>query len=184
MAMKTIRKIAACALLISATGILNVANAHITLEYQVASAGSGYKATFRVGHGCGESPTREIVVTLPPGVEGAKPMPKAGWNIAIEREKLAQPRTDHGKTIAEEVRRIRWTANTPADALPNAYYDEFVLQARMPAQAGTLYWPVAQVCAQGKADWAEVPGPGQKPGKLKFPAPVLELMPAAGGHAH
>lgn len=182
--MKTIKTIAACALLVSGTGFFHAANAHISLEYQVASAGSGYKATFRVGHGCGESPTREIVVTLPPGVEGAKPMPKAGWTIAIERERLAQPRTDHGKTIAEEVRRIRWTANTPADALPNAFYDEFVLQARMPARAGTLYWPVAQVCEQGRTDWAEVPSAGRKPGDLKFPAPVLELMPAAGGHAH
>ncbi|ART53077.1 nuclear export factor GLE1 [Acidovorax carolinensis] len=182
--MKTIKTIAVCALLTSATGLFNTANAHVTLEYQVANAGSGYKATFRVGHGCGESPTREIAVTLPSGVQGAKPMPKAGWTIAIEREALAAPRTDHGKRITDEVRRIRWTANTPADALPNAPYDEFVLQARLPAQAGVLYWPVAQVCEQGRVDWAELPGASRKPDDLKFPAPVLELMPAAGGHAH
>ena len=182
--MKTIKTIAVCALLIGATGLFNAANAHVTLEYQVANAGSGYKATFRVGHGCGESPTREIAVTLPSGVKSAKPMPKAGWTIAIEREALAAPRTDHGKRVTDEVRRIRWTANTPADALPNAHYDEFVLQARLPAQAGVLYWPVAQVCEQGRVDWAELPGADRKPGDLKFPAPVLELMPAAGGHAH
>jgi uncharacterized protein YcnI len=182
--MKTIKKIAAYALLISATGLFNAANAHITLEYQVANAGSGYKATFRVGHGCGESPTREIAVTLPSGVQGAKPMPKAGWTIAIERETPAEPRTDHSKRTTEEVRRIRWTANTSADALPNAHYDEFVLQARLPAQAGALYWPVAQVCEQGRVDWAELPGAGRKPDELKYPAPMLELMPAAGGHAH
>jgi uncharacterized protein YcnI len=81
--MKTIKTIALCTLLTSATGSFNAANAHVTLEYQVANAGSGYKATFRVGHGCGESPTREIAVTLPSGVEGAKPMPKAGCTIAI-----------------------------------------------------------------------------------------------------
>ena len=74
--MKTIKTIAAGALLLSVTGLFNAAKAHITLEYGVANAGSSYKATLRVGHGCGESPTHEIAVTIPPGVEDAKPMPK------------------------------------------------------------------------------------------------------------
>ena len=34
------------------------ASAHTVLEYQVATAGQSYKATFKVGHGCGNSPTR------------------------------------------------------------------------------------------------------------------------------
>ncbi len=182
--MKTIKTIAASALLVSATGLFHAANAHVTLEYQVANAGSTYKATFRVGHGCGESPTREITVTVPPGVQDAKPMPKPGWTIAIEREKLAQPRSDHGKSVADEVRRIRWSANTAADALPGHFYDEFALQARLPGQAGMLYWPVAQVCEKGRMDWTEVPAAGQNPHDLKSPAAALELLPASGGHAH
>lgn len=183
--MKNIKTIAISALLISVTGLFHAANAHVTLEYGVAHAGSHYKATFRVGHGCGESPTREIAVTLPAGVQGAKPMPKAGWTVAIEREMLAQPRDDHGKPVTDEVRRIRWTANTPQDALPGHFYDEFVLQARLPAQAGTLYWPVAQVCEKGRMDWTEVPAAGQPLHDLKSPAAALELMPASGGaHQH
>ncbi|MBU6465495.1 MAG: YcnI family protein [Burkholderiales bacterium] len=181
---KTLKFIAVSALLVSASGVFNLANAHVTLEYQVANAGSSYKATFRVGHGCGASPTREIAVTIPAGVEGAKPMPKPGWTIAIEREKLAQPRSDHGKTITEEVRRIRWSAKTPADALPGDFYDEFVLQAHLPSQAGTIYWPVEQICEQGRMDWTEVPMAGQKLHDLKSPAAALELLPAAGGHSH
>ena len=183
--MNTIKTIAFGALLASAAGLFHAANAHVTLEYGVAQAGSTYKATFRVGHGCGTSPTREIAVHLPPGVEGAKPMPKPGWTVAIEREKLAQPRTDHGKTVTDEVRRIRGTANTPQDALPGHFYDEFVLQARLPEQAGMLYWPVEQVCTEGRVDWAEVPAPGQSLHDLKTPAAALELMPASGGaHQH
>ncbi len=150
----------------------------------MANAASSYKATFRVGHGCGASPTREIAVTIPAGVEGAKPMPKAGWTVAIEREKLAQPRTDHGKAITDEVRRIRWTASTPADALPGDFYDEFVLQARMPAQAGTIYWPVEQICEKGSMNWNQIPAAGQKPHDLKSPAAALEVLPATGGHSH
>lgn len=182
--MKTIKTIANIALIASAGGLFSVANAHITLEYQVANAGSNYKATFRVGHGCGDSPTREIAVTLPPGVQGAKPMPKPGWTLAIERGTLAQPQGDQGQAATGPVRRIRWSANTPADALPGDFYDEFVLQARLPAQAGTLYWPVEQVCAQGRTDWSELPSAGKPLHGLTSPAAALELMPAAGGHSH
>lgn len=162
------------------------AAAHVTLEYQVANAGSYYKGTFKVGHGCGTSPVKQIVVTIPAGVQGAKPMPKAGWTIEVTRSKLAEARQDHGKTITEEVSRISWTAKTPADYLQNDWYDEFVLQAKLPAKAGTIYWPVSQICEEGRVDWAEVPKAGQKLHDLKSPAAVLELMPVdgSGGHNH
>lgn len=162
------------------------AAAHVTLEYQVANAGSYYKGTFKVGHGCGTSPIRQIVVTIPAGVQGAKPMPKAGWSLEVIRTKLAQPVLDHGKTVTEDVSRISWTAKTPADYLQNDWYDEFVLRAKLPDKAGTLYWPVSQVCEEGRVDWADVPKAGQKLSDLKSPAAALELMPAgaAGEHKH
>ena len=161
------------------------AAAHITLEYQVANAGSYYKANFKVGHGCGASPIRQIIVNIPAGVQGAKPMPKAGWTIEIQREKLAKPYDDHGRTVTEDVSRISWTAKTPADYLPNGHYDEFALQAKLPAQAGLMYWPVSQICPDARLDWNEVPKPGQKLSNLKTPAAQLELMPTGGGaHAH
>jgi uncharacterized protein YcnI len=183
------KNIADCARITCATAIICLislpAAAHVTLEYQVANAGSYYKASFKVGHGCGASPVKQIVVNIPAGVQGAKPMPKAGWTIEITREKLAQPRDDHGKTVTEDVSRISWTAKTPADYLQNSWYDEFVLQAKLPAKEGMLYWAVSQVCEEGRVDWAETPKPGQKLSDLKNPTPVLELMPSlGGGHKH
>ena len=160
------------------------ASAHTVLEYPVASAGQSYKATFKVGHGCGASPTRQIVVDIPAGVQGAKPMPKAGWLLEVTREKLAQPYTSHGRTITEDVRRIRWTAKTPDDMLPNGHYDEFVLVGTLPSQAGMVYWPVQQICEQGRHDWTELPKPGQQLSDLKSPAAALEVMPRAGAAAH
>ncbi len=160
------------------------AAAHVTLEYQVANAGSYYKGTFKVGHGCGGSPIKQIVVTIPAGVQGAKPMPKAGWTLEVTRARLAQPRDDHGKTITEDVARISWTAKTPADYLQNDWYDEFVLQAKLPAKAGTIYWPVSQICEEGKVDWTEVPKAGQKLHDLKNPAAALELMLVGGSAEH
>ena len=158
--------------------------AHVVLEYQVASAGSYYKASFKVGHGCGTSPVKQIVVTVPPGVQGAKPMPKAGWVLDITREKLAQPITDHGRVVTEDVSRITWTAKTPADYLQNAWFDEFVLQAKLPAKEGTIYWPVSQVCEEGRVDWTQIPQAGQKMSDLKSPAAVLELLPVGGSDEH
>ncbi len=147
---------------------LPAAQAHVVLEYQVAPAGSSYKATFKVGHGCDRSPTRQVSVDLPVGVKNAKPMPKPGWSVEV------QPT------------RITWTARTAADMLPHDHYDEFVLVARMPEQPGTLWWPVRQVCESGRHDWVEVPRPGQNPHDLKSPAALLEILPggSAGGHKH
>ena len=162
----------------------SLSQAHTVLEYQVATAGQSYKATFKVGHGCGASPTRQIVVDIPAGVQGAKPMPKAGWRLEVTREKLVKPYTSHGRTITEDVTRISWTAKTPEDFLPNGFYDEFVLVGGLPEQAGMMYWPVQQMCEQGRMDWVEIPKPGQKLPDLKSPAAALELMPSAGTAEH
>ncbi|CAN7660716.1 YcnI family copper-binding membrane protein [Acidovorax sp. LjRoot117] len=186
MNVNTMKKIAASALWISGSALLVPASAHVVLEYQVAPAASSYKATFKVGHGCGAAPTRQIVVDIPAGMRSARPMPKPGWALDVQRDKLAQPYTSHGRSVTEDVVRITWTAMTPDDVLPSAHYDEFVLVATTPEQAGTVYWPVRQVCTEGRSDWTEVPKPGQKLSDLKSPAAALEILPggSAGGHNH
>lgn len=160
------------------------AQAHVTLEYPVATAGQSYKATFRIGHGCGASPTQVVEVDIPAGVRGAKPMPKPGWTLEVAREKLAQPYTSYGRGVTEDTTRIRWIAKTDTDMLPTSHYDEFVLVGTLPRQQGKLYWPVRQLCPQGQLDWTEVPALGQKWSDLKSPAAELELMPAAGASTH
>lgn len=180
----TMKKIAAGAFFSLAAACFVPATAHVVLEYQVAPAGSSYKATFKVGHGCGASPTRQIVVEVPAGMRGARPMPKPGWALDVQRDKLAQPYTSHGRSVTEDVVRVTWTARTPQDMLQSAHYDEFVLVAQAPEQAGTVYWPVRQICAEGANDWTEVPAPGQKLSDLKSPAAALEILPASGGAGH
>jgi uncharacterized protein YcnI len=158
--------------------------AHVTLEYPVATAGQSYKASFKIGHGCGASATRVVEVDIPAGVRGARPMPKPGWTLEVQRAPLAQPYSSHGRTVTEDTVRIRWSAKTDADMLASGHYDEFVVVGTLPTQAGMLYWPVRQICPQGRLDWVEVPGTGQRWGDLKSPAAELELMPAAGAHTH
>jgi uncharacterized protein YcnI len=169
-----------------ACGAAPVAHAHVTLEYQVAPAASSYKATFRVGHGCGTSPTRQLIVQIPAGVRAAKPMVKPGWTAEVVRARLPQPETRHGRPVSEDVVRITWTARSAAEALAADQYDEFSLVSNLPAQPGPLYWPVSQVCAEGRLDWTEVPPPGRPLGELRYPAAALEIIPAgpSAGHSH
>lgn len=75
---------AACAYTIAALGFSNPALAHVTLEQPNAEAGTYYKATLRVGHGCEGLPT------------------------AILRTKLAKPYDNHGKPVTEDVSDITW----------------------------------------------------------------------------
>jgi uncharacterized protein YcnI len=159
-------------ILLAASG---AARAHIVLDQQEAEAGTAYKAVFKVGHGCAGSAVRQITVTLPPGLRGAKPMPKPGWTLAL--------RSANG-AVAE----ISWTANSEADQLQDAWYDEFVLRATLPEQPGELWFKIKQSCVVGAIDWAELPGDGVAVEALKTPAARLMVKskaPAsAAAHAH
>ena len=163
------------------------AQAHVTLDQPEATAGSSYRATFKIGHGCDGAATREITVTLPEGLRGAKPSPKPGWTLTTTRRALKTPYDSHGKAVTDEMAEVRWTANSPADFLQDAWYDEFVVRASLPAEPGTLWFPVRQRCTQGEWNWAELPST-ENP-KPRAPAVKLKVTPPkpapdAAPHAH
>jgi len=155
--------------------------AHVTLDQANASAGSYHKLTFKVGHGCDGSSTKTLIVSLPEGVEGAKPMPKPGWKLYTASVPLAVPYISHGKTVSQEVRVITWSGGL----LPDAYYDEFSIQVKLPETEGKLYFNVNQLCENGRHDWVQIPGAGQSAHDLKEPAPVLNIQKnMSGEHQH
>jgi uncharacterized protein YcnI len=166
--------------------LTQAASAHVVLAEPVALAGSSYRATFQVGHGCAGQPTTGLQVFLPASVRSTKPMPKAGWKLSTARAPLAQPETRHGQTIRDEVAAVSWVVSDPQQALPDDAYDEFVLRLSLPAQDGPLWFRVRQSCGDRHIDWAEVPAQGRSTQGLKSPAALLELLPAgdAAGHAH
>ena len=129
--------------------------AHVTLEQREATLGAPTKLTFRVGHGCGESPTIKVRVRIPEGVIAAKPMPKPGWSIDTVKGKYAKTyEFFHGAKLSEGVTEIAWSGK-----LPDAHYDEFVVSAFVAAdlKPGRLYFPVVQECEQGVHRWIEIP---------------------------
>ncbi|MBK6998453.1 MAG: YcnI family protein [Rhodoferax sp.] len=168
----TTKFIATCALLTCGTATFS----HVVLGEPAALAGTSYRATLRVGHGCDGSPVTALHVTIPAGFMGAKPMPKPGWVLSLKFEKLAKPYQSHGKTISEDVSEITWTAASKEYWLPDAYYDEFVLRGGLPASAGPMWFKVLQTCEKGSIDWAEVPASGTSTKGLKAPAALLEII--------
>ncbi len=158
---------------------------HVVLSEPAALANTSYRATFRIGHGCNGSPTTAIRVRIPTGFQGTKPMPHAGWVLAVKQEDLAVPYPSHGKTISRDVTEISWTAASKDHALPDAHYDEFVLHGGVPAQGGALWFKVLQSCESGSNDWSDVPASGTSTQGLKSPAALLEIIPSdQEGHRH
>lgn len=159
------------------------ASAHVTLEQPAAPAASSYRATFKIGHGCDGAATRVLVVTLPEGLRGAKPMPKAGWTLTTTRRPLKTPYDSHGKPVTDELAEARWTANSEGDYLQDAWYDEFVVRASLPAEPGTLWFAVRQLCTEGEWNWAELPSAATP--RPRAPAVKLTVTPTQPAeHAH
>ena len=151
------------------------AQAHVVLSEPQAPAGAYFKASLRVGHGCSGSATTGITVTVPAGFQGAKPQPKAGWEVVTRKAKLAQPYTSHGKLITEDVVELRWTASSKESALLDEHFDEFSFMSRLPDQAGPVWLKVLQTCEVGQTDWSEVPSSGTSTKGLKSPAALLMI---------
>lgn len=136
-----------------------IAGAHITLPPGAIPAGAVHTATFRVGHACaGASSTTGITLRAPEGFEILEVAPRPGWGIQRQGQE------------------VRWTADGPQNALPAHERTTFDVTARLPAQAGTLWFKVLQVCDSGQVDWAEVPGVDGASEKPARPAARLEVQ--------
>lgn len=160
--------------------IASVAQAHVVFAEPEARPNSYYAGFLRVSHGCGASPTRAVRVEIPEGVNIARPQPKPGWTLEIERAPLAAPIPSEGGAIMERVTAITWRGDLPADQ-----FEQFGIMMRLPDRAGPLYFPVIQTCAEGEERWTQIPAVGAAWHSVSRPAPVLTLSaPAPDPHAH
>jgi copper(I)-binding protein/uncharacterized protein YcnI len=151
------------------------AAAHVTLADGRAAPGAYFTSFFRVGHGCHGSATVALRVEIPEGIVTARPQPKPGWTLAIERVPLSPPaKGEGGKPVTERVAAITWRGGP----LPDEDWDQFGVTAKLPDHAGKLYFPAIQTCEQGEERWVET---AAEPGAhLSHPAPALELAEGAG----
>lgn len=170
------RKLIAAGALGLGLATARVAAAHIVLTTPEAPAGSYYKAVFQVPHGCDGAATTALAVELPEGVVIAKPAPKPGWRLAIDREPLAQPVTNEGHRLTERPKLIRWEGGR----LPDEEFDEFTMVVRLPSEPGRLYFPVIQHCGAAEVGWVQRPDPGSA-ARPPHPAPSVLLTRPGGG---
>ena len=168
----------AAALALTAASVVT-ALAHAGLEKSEAPAGS-YKAVVSVPHGCDGQATHTVRIDLPEGFIGAKPMPKAGWQLAIEKGDYAKAYKLHGRDVSSGAKAVTWSGGDLADD----QYDEFVVNGTLAGEPGTtLPFIVTQLCADGQVVWNQIAAAGQDPHSLERPAPVVTIGASTeGGH--
>ena len=163
-----------CGLLACLGLVATSASAHVGFIQTEATQDSYVRFALKIPHGCSGKPTDTVRIQLPDGIQAAKPMPKAGWELNTIRAPLAKPYDMHGKRITEDVSEIVWSKGS----LPDAFYDEFVFQAKVAAQSSTLYFTVTQQCGADRLVWNE------HSHDADHPAATLKVLPAAPASEH
>ncbi|CAM3230740.1 hypothetical protein PSET11_00874 [Arthrobacter ulcerisalmonis] len=171
---------ATAALLLAAAG---GASAHVGVTPDKTSANSYALLTFGVPHGCEESPTTKVAITLPQELNDAQPTVNPNWTVEKVTEQLAEPKKlADGSSITKRTSQIVYTAKTPLD---HELRDALVLSLKLPDLVGTtLNFPTLQTCETGQTDWSEIPAAGQDPHSLKAPAPSITITAAASEDGH
>jgi uncharacterized protein YcnI/copper(I)-binding protein len=158
------------------------AYAHASLETANAAPGS-YKAVVRIPHGCEGQATHTVRVEVPEGYVGVKPMPKAGWTLAVDSGDYQKSYNLHGREVSSGTKAVTWSGGS----LEDGHYDEFVLSGSLAGveEGQKLFFVTTQTCADGEVKWDEIPAEGQDPHSLAHPAPGLTILAAeGGGHGH
>lgn len=166
-----------------ALGLAAPASAHVTITPSETAAGSYTVLTVSVAHGCEGSPTTEITIQMPDGINAVTPTRNPLWAVEKTIVPLDEPVTDaHGNELTERVGEVVYRADMP---LPDGYRDSFELSLQLPQTPGeTLVFPVVQTCEEGENPWVEVPAEGQDAEELERPAPTVTVTEATGDGHH
>jgi uncharacterized protein YcnI len=151
--MVVLRAVAAVAALAAA----GAAEAHVSVSPDTGVGGAYTPLRFQVGHGCDGKATTALRLEMPPGLTVARPQPKPGWRLQIER-------------AGDAVTAITWRGRLPADQ-----FDEFLVLVRLPDRPGLVHFPAAQSCGGDTVRWDQPASPDAPPSKR--PAPRIYITP-------
>lgn len=149
-----------------------IASAHVGVSPDAIPRDSSSLLTFSFSHGCAESPTTALRITIPEESPVAAPTFDAAWDTEIEKGADRYAST------------ITFTAIRP---VPNGVRGAVSLSFRAAENAPEqLVFPVEQICENGSSEWTEVAEAGQDPHDLESPAPTITLTSAdvSTGHEH
>lgn len=149
------------------------ASAHVHVTPDESAAGTTTRLDFSFSHGCEDSPTTSIAISIPDGVDGVTPVLDGAWTIDREVG------TDGIPT------KVTYTAVTPVESGVAASVALDVIFASS-ASGTQVAFPVLQTCEVGQTDWAEVAEEGQSEDDLDSPAPVVRVGEVSEdtGHGH
>jgi uncharacterized protein len=126
-----------------------VADAHVTLQPNTATAGAYTRLDVRVPNEKDDQSTNKIEVQFPDGFASASYEPTPGWDVKVTKRKLATPvKTDDGE-ITEGVDTITWTAKSKADAIPPGAFQDFGLSVKLPDDPAALTFKALQTYSGG-----------------------------------
>jgi len=151
------------------------ASAHVHVDPGTVSAGATETLTFAFSHGCDDSPTTALTVSIPEGVGNVTPIVQGGWTITRDLGANGVPTS------------VTYTADGPVESGLKATVSMDVLIDTSAANS-TLAFPVVQECVTGATEWTETAAEGVDPETLDAPAPLVEVGDAVedgdehGGH--
>jgi uncharacterized protein len=153
------------------------AQAHVTLQPEEAPAGGFTRLDVRVPNERDNASTVKVEVQFPPGFHFVSTEPVPGWTAAVKMRKLAEPVSEHGEEITEEVDTITWTGSGSAGRIDPGQFRDFGLSLGVPDKPGTsLTFKSLQTYRNGEVvRWIGPPDADE-------PAPQVMLTAAEGGH--
>ena len=158
------------------------AAAHVTPDKTEVPARAFTAVTLTVPHGCEASPTRQLIVQVPEGINDVTPAVLPGWDVTVTTEPLPEPIEDaHGNQLTERESEVTFTAQA-GNELPDGFRQGYTLGFQAPETPGEyLFFKTIQVCNEGQTEWIEeYTGEGEEP---EHPSPVIEVTAAEeGGH--
>lgn len=141
------------------------AQAHVGVSPDAVSPEGSAVLTFSFTHGCEDSPTTALRITMPDGLASVSPTFDALWDVAVER-------AENGLVSA-----VTYTAQAP---VPHDLRGAVTMAVRLGEDAADdLAFPVEQQCETGVNEWVEIAEDGQDPHDLDSPAPVVTVVDAA-----
>lgn len=140
------------------------AQAHVGVSPDAVSPEGSTVLTFSFTHGCENSPTTALRITMPEGLASVSPTADAMWDVDVER-------ADNGL-----VSEVTYTATTP---VPHDLRGAATMAVSLVEDAPEeLVFPVEQQCETGTNEWVQVAEDGEDPHDLDSPAPVVTVSPA------
>lgn len=157
-----------------AVGAPLAASAHVHVTPEESAAGATTRLSFSFSHGCEDSPTTAVTITIPEGIDGVTPVLDGAWTISRELG------TDGIPT------QVTYTAVTPVENGVAAAVALDVIFASSAVDTSVAF-PVLQTCVVGSTDWADIAADGEEAHDLEAPAPVVAVgavAEAGDGHGH